>query len=647
MSRARRTNTRSHRATRTSPADFAHREVILEALGICGCPSWDSLSPGEYNPALVGNKAILTYDKMRRSDAQVAALEAIISLPVRAVKWSVKAAGEGRAEQEAAELIERNLLKGMAVTWDDFLRQMLLSVLLGFSVHEQIWVERDGYIQWEAFSDLPQTSVTEFHTFDHTWRPGIKQAAIGADGKWQEVTIPPEKLLVTTYRLEGRHYAGFPVLRQAYKHWFIKDSVYRIINLGIENNLLGTMIGSVPPGMSDPQRKKFLAMIEQLRARDITGFIKDADMDLALLEAQRNPIDVMPYIEHHDVQIVRTALAQFLNLGQTGQGTQALSDNHSRVFMLAEQTLSSGIAGNLNRGPIPQLCAYNWPGMSAYPEVYCEDPRTVLELDAIGYALAQLVSGQLITPDRPVEERVRELYGLPPLPDEQPAPKPQGSPRGAPSDTAPDDDQAKASVRLAPGPASCGHELPAAFASTDIAQVGQFFDQVEDSFQTEAGVLLDELIAQLERKAAPALARSADGGNPLSRASVYQVLAKVSLANPDRYVAIVRKYLEQLVIAGGEAAAQATGQGFQMSRELRVFLRAQAQLTADRHLADIKAVFIQQLLDGVVGQVEGKQAVSDAAQAARDRATAGFQGHFRAALLALTDHLGPELPSVS
>lgn len=633
---------RKQRTSAASPeAEFSTEQVaaLLLEVGATLSHTWDSLNPGEYNAALVGNQGQILYDKMRRSDAQIGALEAIISLPVRAVNWWVDPGGDGAADKEAAALIQSNLMEGMSVTWDDFLSEMLLAALVGFSVHEKVLVEEDGYVRWSKFASREQTTILEFTPGPDQPLPGVRQGGIDSTGKYQEHFIPMEKLLITDYcRRLG-------LLRRAYKHWFIKDSTYRITNIGIENNLVGTIIASVTGGLSDTQQKKLLKTIEDIRARNVTGLITPAGVDISLLEAKRSLIDALPYIEHHDVQIVRTALAQFINLGQTSKGTQSLSENHSNLFMVAEHALANLIADNLNRHAIPQLCAYNWPGMKVYPKVNHEHPSTVVSLDAISYAIGQLVSSTILTADEQIENRVRGWYGLPELATDKSTKSDAGN-KGA-DESSGVKPAPKASKATSPQMALSltDHDCAdhADFAETDVSAIGRLFDQTADEFQTRAGKLLDDMITAMERTSAPLLARL-DKGKPLARAAVQPVLAKLTLPGKDRYRATVREYLATLIKAGREAAAEVQGKAVApMSREETQFVNAQADIITERHLSELKSLFCQQVLDGAATQVGVKQAVSDAAQASRDRISNDFQSFFRDALIALADHLGPEL----
>jgi len=662
---------------------------------------WESLNPGEYNADLQGRKALETYQKMRRSDAQIAAVEAIISLPIRAVKWHVEPAGPGAADREAAELIETNLFAGMAATWDDFLRQQLLAVLLGFAVHEQVLVADGRYVRWSNMAEIPQHQIAEFHYGPDGQVSELIQEGADSAGGYQRLPLAADRLLITTYRAEGGSAAGHPLLRSAYPHWLIKAAMYRIVNMGVENNFLGVPIAKVPTGTAEKQRQELLKMLEALRVRDRSGAVVDSDMIIELLEGKRNPMDVMPYIEHHDVMIARAALAQFLNLGATSTGARSLSEDHSRLFIVGEQTIATGIAENLNRHAIPRLCALNWPGMKEYPKIAHDHLRTVLNLEAIGNTLAQLVQGQLLTPDRAVEDRIRDLFDLPPLPAN--APRPQDQPAAPPGDSAaadettPDDDDPQApppkratipsrrpgnpagqpsggpdrSVRHAScrpgnpagqpsgtpdtpvGPAvACHHAAgasghpgddAAAFAAPDIPAVGALFDQLNDDFQRAARPLLDEMIARLERASAPLL-KKLDPTQPLARARLYPALAAIELPGRALYTRAVRDYLTALAEAGRAAAAEVTGRpAAAASRELSGFITNQAQLLSDRHLAELRTVFCRQVFDGATGNVGEEQAVSDAAQAARDRVSSGFTAFFRQALLSMADTLSLDL----
>jgi predicted transcriptional regulator YdeE len=64
-------------------------------------------------------------------------------------------------------------------------------------------------------------------------QPGITQQldaplTTGPNKGQSNVSIPAQKLVIFTHRREGDNYEGRSSLRSAYKHWFFKDTLYRL-----------------------------------------------------------------------------------------------------------------------------------------------------------------------------------------------------------------------------------------------------------------------------------------------------------------------------------------------------------------------------------------------------------------------------------
>jgi hypothetical protein len=628
-------------------------QPTVGTMGFQTIVQYDTLSPGEYNPALQGAKAIGIYDRMRRSDGQANAVELITSLPVCALDWRVDPGGKGSTDKEAAELIQTNLLEAMAVSWAELLRQMLLSLMYGFSVHEIVYAVEGKYVRWDDFFHIPHASVEEFQ-YDQGRLSAIRQVGSTYDGSQADVTIPADKLLTTTYRMEGGNVAGFPLFRPMYKHWWCKDVAYTILGMAIECLIMGVPWAKVPKGTNDEQKRNLLSILENIRARDKRGVVLDSDIDLNLLESKRDLKIVLDYISHHDIMMARTALAQFLNLGATEVGARGLSEDHSKIFMIAEQALADMVATVMNRGPIPRLCQYNWPGLQVFPKLTHSHIRTVLRLEPVLEALAHLVAGSLVTPELDLENRIRQLLDLPELAapaaradkSAEPAgdePPDEGGSADAADQSEPDDQQRAATapaIARARAHAACEHQ-PLAFADPQTAAIGALFEQTNDTFQRTAGKLLDDMITKLHTAARTALGKVSQ---PFSRARLYTALQAIELPGQARYAAAVRDYLTTLAGAGRQAAAEIAGADVPAaSADERNHIKAQADLLAKRHVAELKAVFIQQILSGALTDVPVAQAVDDAAQAGRDRVSTEFSSWFREALAAFTTQLSQSI----
>jgi hypothetical protein len=114
-------------------------------LGWGGVKILGGVVQDEHNHLLTGKQAIQTAEKMRRTDAQVRAVEKIISLPIRSTVWWVDAPDNAsEAEKEAAEILNKNLFGGMQTSFDDLLREGCLAIYFGFRTPEIVWKEQDG-----------------------------------------------------------------------------------------------------------------------------------------------------------------------------------------------------------------------------------------------------------------------------------------------------------------------------------------------------------------------------------------------------------------------------------------------------------------------------------------------------------------------
>ncbi len=136
--------------------------------------------------------------------------------------------------------------------------------------------------------------------------------------------------------------------------------------------------------------------------------------DLQFIETHADTLkDTKDMIDHHDRQISKSFLAQFLELGVQKGGSHALSADHSKLFLLGLEYLAKIIQEELNRA-IRELCELNFPGLT-------EDEYPTLEYGAIGevdyeklsQALATLAGSNLIIPTPEIEKYVLTTMKVP------------------------------------------------------------------------------------------------------------------------------------------------------------------------------------------------------------------------------------------
>ena len=188
---------------------------------------------------------------------------------------------------------------------------------------------------------------------------GIQQN-VWNDSTYKQVVIPVDKLLVFTMEREGSDYRGQSILRAAYKHWYMKNELYKIDAIAAERHGVGLAVFKVPPLITADEEKRVEDIGTRLHAHEKSyiAIPQSYEFDLKGVVGSLHP--TVRSIEHHDLQIVRSILAQFINLGAGDVGSYALSQDQSGFFLMALRSVASNICDTVNHYAIPQLVDFNW-----------------------------------------------------------------------------------------------------------------------------------------------------------------------------------------------------------------------------------------------------------------------------------------------
>lgn len=468
-------------------------------IGAPGTRHWSGIiTTDEYNPELTGSRALDVFERMRRSDGTVQGTLRALKLPILSAESEIDPASADAVDVEIATFVRWNFFEGLTHSWAGHLRQALTCVDFGFSVFELVWGEprRDIFVptaplesrdlfalhgqleKIQALIDQPAFDGERIAAeaakerllarygrtgtgFDrpmvwlrkiaprlqrtiHQWKlardgglESIRQNLFGSSPGDGFVDIPVEKLAVYVHDQEGANWTGMSALRPAYKHWFIKDQLYRFQAMNAERFGVGIPVVTVGPDDSGDTQKmdRAEAIGEGVRAHEKGNVTLPHDWKFMIAGIEGQVLDLEPAIRAHDSAITRSVLANFLSLGEKREGSHALSGDQSSFFLMAERALADELCDVVNRFVIPKLVDANWSGVTKYPRLAIRKIET-RELEKFFNALATAAGQQLITPDDPTENELREMAGLRPL-DRQtarervtPAPAPQPQPEG-------------------------------------------------------------------------------------------------------------------------------------------------------------------------------------------------------------------------
>lgn len=393
-------------------------KVLPFVIGDSGNQRYGGYFQDEPNAAWRDDKRIDNVEEMRRSDATVKALLNALKAPILATSWDIAPADSNPEEEEIAEFCRNNLF-GMVRTWKEFLREALTYFDFGFAVFEECWKFRENRIWLDDLAPRIQASIQKWKLTDG--RRGVVQLIYTDETDKGTAEIPMIKLLVLTNDKEGDDPTGQSVLRPAWKHYYIKDKLYRIGAVSSERYGVGIPMITLPPSAGETESDKAYEMGQQIRSNEKSVIVrpnKDWEVTILVPPGQPQQAQMQELIQHHDRQIIMAGLAGFLGLGSDATGSYALSKDQSSFFLKHVEDKAAYVAEQITKQVIHRLVELNYGKRAKYPQL------TYGPLGDIDYAeystmLLTLVNAGLLDKDSTVKQFTRKAFKLPELTSEQ------------------------------------------------------------------------------------------------------------------------------------------------------------------------------------------------------------------------------------
>jgi hypothetical protein len=430
------------------------------------------LSDVDYNNDLQGIQRIQAYDRMRKGDATVKAGLSATKLPIMGAKWYIKPGKKFQEEQKAQRahqlalaahkqavdtynqnaanttgtlppppaaptppvgpqdpnagsqimdkdemtmFVESQLFKNSTFSWNKFLRQALTLEDFGMSAFEKVFQyipngQYAGKIGWKKFAQrLPQT-IFKWTMNDGT-TPGITQVTPTAGMR----EIPQWKLMLIVNEQEGSNFEGVSFLRACYQNWYYKDLYYKIDAIATERQGMGYPVITSPPQATDADKRKAQELARNIRANEQAYLDLPTGFKLEFMDTKGKDVkNITDMLHHHDRQIVKSMLAQFLELGAaSSQGSFALSADQSELFLQGLHYVAKLIQEEINVA-IRELIDLNYAGVDEedYPTLQYGSLGNV-DFEKLATALFRLSQGGLIKADPELERYVRNVMDLP------------------------------------------------------------------------------------------------------------------------------------------------------------------------------------------------------------------------------------------
>lgn len=377
----------------------------------------------EYLAHLRGYRRADIFDEMRRSDAQVVMCLLAVKNPIKSATWEiVPGCMEGQQPSEEAiadaKLIEHILMRDSDKPFKKFLSEALTFVDFGHSIFElthKVVIDHPVFGTYNGIASLgfrSQRTIDQWNVNKDTGKlASIRQIAEG--DLYRDVLIPDEFLLTFSLNQEGSNYEGISMLRPCYGPWLRKDLYLKLNAIGIEKSAVGTPTAEIPTGKeSGTEKDNIIDALEKYTSHESNYLLYPAGWKIELHNNSYDPSKVEESIDKEDKRMAKAFLANFLELGMSGGGAYALSNDLSDFMLSGLDHVADEIAGTINMDLIPSLIRMNRGPRDFYPVLKCSGIS-----DKAGKELADMLKalgdGKWLTPEDADEDHLRKRIGLP------------------------------------------------------------------------------------------------------------------------------------------------------------------------------------------------------------------------------------------
>lgn len=392
------------------------------------------LARRELVPALgTWQNQVVTYDKMAYSDVSTDLSLRAAKIPILNGRFYLEPYDEEQENLDISEFIRFNIFEAPTQPFGTMLEDILRFMEYGFSTLEAVvenreWspsrtgANRRKYTMLRKLAPRPSPTITNF-LYDKNGGPvSIKQQAITdpEKGTTEEVEIPIEKLLIFSFNKRGGDLKGKSILRTAYEPWFYKQHLYKIDAIQKERHGIGVPDIELQPGFTDADRNYAHEMARNLRVNERAYIVRPPGMQVGFAKPEGELVDVLASAVHHDNQIMKNVLVQFINLGLEAGGGRATASSQVDIFTKSLRYTAGIVCDYFNLFLIPKLVGYNFD-TDRFPKMKAVRLGEKRDMQLFAAAMSNLVAQNAITVDKETENWIREEMDMPLLKGERPA----------------------------------------------------------------------------------------------------------------------------------------------------------------------------------------------------------------------------------
>lgn len=394
--------------------------VFSSELGYASPSPFTGWLREERVPELMGKIGLRTYYDMKRADGTVRGALRLIKTPILAARWFVEPETDSAVDKNIAKFVEENLFDELSVPWTRVVEDSLLMCEYGFMPFELVWSDTisPGKLKLSKIAPRHPMDIMEWLWDRNGGVNGLimEPSNYGPDSGFQgapldifanqPLYIPIEKMVIFTLEQEAGDLRGISILRSAYKHYYYKDTLYKIDAIQKERHGIGIPVIKLPPGFTTEDKRLADELGRNLRTNERAHIVVPSNWEIIFAEIKGQPVDCMISIQHHDMKIKSNILAPFMDESN-------VKPDSLDVYFKSTRYIANTICDTFNHFVIPKIVAANFARGNA-PKLRVRRIGEWEDMRTMSFAVRNFVGAGIIEPDDPLEKFIRSELDLPP-----------------------------------------------------------------------------------------------------------------------------------------------------------------------------------------------------------------------------------------
>lgn len=383
------------------------QDQAVREIGSSHPSPFTSWTREEWNPKLRDKQGLREYYRMKRADGIVRGALRLLKTPIQAGRWFVEPASDSATDRKIAEFIAQNIFEDLNVSWSNLLQDILSMCEYGYMTFEKVFRKNaKGQIVLQKLAPRHPLDIREW-LYDANGGP---DAIVMEDTEMtsKPIVIPVKKLANFALESEAGDMSGISVLRSAYKHYYYKDTLYKIDAIQKERHGIGVPVIKLPVGYKPTDLAAAEQLGRNLRTNERAYIVLPPNWEVLFAVLEGQPVDCMTSIEHHNKQIMANILAPFLD-------DSSVDPKSTDMFLKSTRYIGLTICDVFNHHIIPQLVNFNFRlgANRKYPKLRVRRIGEWEDIRTMSFALRNFVGAGAVIPDDILEDFLRRELDLP------------------------------------------------------------------------------------------------------------------------------------------------------------------------------------------------------------------------------------------